>query len=177
MSGIHKKIELLANVAIIVVAVLLGGVLVKRFLWPDPGRPQAPSPERIKPGTRLSLPGVDWGRSKQTLMLVLSTNCRFCTESAPFYQRLAREKAGRPEVGLLAVLPQGVAESQKYLGEHGVVVDQVTQAAPGAAYAQATPTLILVDQSGTVLDSWVGKLPGPKEDEVLSRLFGGNRGD
>lgn len=177
MSGLHKKIELLANVAIIVVAVLLGGVLVKRYLWPDAGPPRAAAPERIKPGTKLTLPGVDWGRSKQTLLLVLSTNCRYCTESAPFYQRLAREKAGRPDVWLLAVLPQSVAESQKYLGDHGVAVDQVTQSAPGAAYVQATPTLILVDQGGTVVNSWVGQLPAPKEQEVLNRLYGGSRGD
>ena len=176
MSGLHKKIELLANVAIILVALLLGGVLVKRYLWPGAGPPQAAAPERIKPGTKLSLPGVDWGRSRQTLLLVLSTTCRFCTESAPFYQRLAREKAGRTDVRLLASLPQTADESRKYLGEHGIAVDQVTQSAPSTAYARATPTLILVDQSGTVIDSWVGKLPPPQEEEVSNRLFGGSRG-
>jgi hypothetical protein len=33
-DGIFKKTELIANIAIIIVALLLGGVLIKRFLLP-----------------------------------------------------------------------------------------------------------------------------------------------
>ena len=167
----HKRVELLANVAIIIVALLLGAVLVKRYLLPGAPPPSPMEAARIKPGTKLSLPGVDWGGSSRTMLLVLSTNCRYCTESAPFYQRLAREKAGRGDVRLLAVLPQSVEESKKYLGEHGVAADDVRQTEPKALGVQGTPTLLLVDKTGAVVDSWVGKLPPPKEDEVVSRML------
>ena len=95
----------------------------------------------------------------------------FSTESAPFYQRLAREKAGRGDVRLLAVLPQAVEESKKYLGEHGVAADDVRQTEPRDLGVQGTPTLVLVDKTGAVVDSWVGKLPPAKEDEVVSRML------
>lgn len=166
MSNLTRRIELLANVAIIVVAVLIGGVLVKRYLWPQaqPSLAQA----RIQPGTKLSVPGIEWGKNERTLLLVLSTTCRFCTESSPFYQRLAREKARKGGVGLVAVLPQSVEESQKYLNGLGVSVDDIRQAGPDAVRVRGTPTLIMADRTGAVVESWVGKLPAEKEAEVLN---------
>lgn len=170
MSDLHKRIELVANVAIIVVALLLGGVLVRRYLLPASPPPEAAERAGIKPGAKLSLPDVDWGRSDRTLLMVLSTKCQYCTDSAPFYQRLAEEKSRRGGVSLMAVLPQDVEESRKYLGEHGVVADEVRQASPGSLGVKGTPTLLLVDNEGVVQGVWVGRLPPEREEEVLSRL-------
>jgi peroxiredoxin len=171
-DGILKKTELLANVAIIVVALLLGGVLVKRYLWPG-GAADAPRADpRIPAGTRATLPGVDWAANGRTLLLVLSRDCRYCTESAPFYRNLAREAEGRAGVRLIAVFPQEVAEGRKYLADLGVSVHEVRQAAPSSTGAGGTPTLILVDEGGVVRNSWVGKLAAPEESEVLKSLEG-----
>ncbi|HZI18070.1 MAG TPA: hypothetical protein VEY09_05685 [Pyrinomonadaceae bacterium] len=170
-DGLLKKTEILANVAIIVVALLLGGVLVKRYLLP--GQDAAPArglDPRIQAGTKAALPGVDWAQNGNTLLLVLSSDCRFCTESGPFYQRLARERESRPGVRLIAVLPQEVSEGRKYLEGLGVKVDEVRQASPLSTGAGGTPTLILVGADGTVKDSWVGRLAAPQEAEVLNRL-------
>ena len=172
MNNLTKRIELLANVAIIVVALLLGGVLVKRYLLPQ--AESTPAQARIQPGTKLSVPGVEWGKNERTLLLVLSTSCHFCTESSPFYQRLAQEKARKGGVGLVAVMPQSVDESQKYLNDHGVSVDDIKQASLDTVQARGTPTLILADRTGTVVESWVGKLPAEKEAEVLKRFSEGS---
>jgi thioredoxin-related protein len=166
MNNLTKKVELLANVVIIVVAVLLAGVLVKRFLLPQAESPQAQA--RIQPGTKLSVPGVEWEKNERTLLLVLSTSCHFCTESSPFYQRLAQEKAKKGGVGLVAILPQSVGESQKYLNDLGISVDDVKQAGLDAVQVRGTPTLIMADRTGAVVESWVGKLPAEKEVEVLN---------
>jgi hypothetical protein len=175
MNNLSKRIELLANIAIIVVAVLIAGVLVKRYLLPQAQSPPAQS--LIQPGTKLSLPGIEWDKNNRTLLLVLSTTCRFCTESSPFYQRLAQEKAKKGEVSLIAVLPQSVGESRKYLNDNGISVDDIKQASLDAVQARATPTLIMADRTGTVVESWVGKLPAEKEDEVLNRIFVGDPGE
>jgi hypothetical protein len=168
-DGILKKTELLANVAIIVVALLLGGVVVKRYLWP--GQDAAGlADQRIPAGTKATLSDVNWAGNGQTLLLVLSRDCHFCTDSAPFYQRLTRETAGRPDVHLIALLPQEVEEGRKYLAGLGVPISEVRQASLSSVGAHATPTLILVDQNGVVKNSWVGKLAAPEESEVLSQL-------
>src|ERR1044072_2993130 len=133
MNNLTKRLEQLANVAVIVVALLLGGVLVKRYLLPQAESTQAQA--RIQPGTKLSVPGVEWGKNERTLLLVLSTSCHFCTESSPFYQRLAQERAKKGGVGLVLLLPQSVGESQKYLNDLGVSVDDIRQAGLDAVQA------------------------------------------
>lgn len=169
-DSILKKTELLANIAIIVVALLLGGVLVKRYLLPGNPAPPARVDPRIPAGTKASLTGVDWTKNGQTLLLVLSSDCRYCTESAPFYQRLTREMTGRTDVHLIALFPQEVEEGKKYLTNLGVSIDEIRQAAPGSVGAGGTPMLILVDAQGVVKNSWVGKLSAPEESEVLNQL-------
>ncbi len=171
MGAWYKRVELLANLAIVLVALLLGVVLVKRYLWPAAPQPTAIENVQIKPGTKLLLPGMEWNKGDRTLLLVLSTTCRFCTESAPFYQRLAREKAKNGSVNLVAVLPQSVGESQKYLNDLGVSVDDIKQAQLAALPVRVTPTLIIVDRTGSVTESWIGKLPAEKEIEVLNRFL------
>ena len=165
----YKKIELLANVAIIVVALVLGVVLVKRYLLTDT-QSAAPTAQRIQPGTKVDLAGVDWSKSRQTLVLVLSDTCHYCTESAGFYQRLAEQKARQDGSRLIAVLPQDVSRGQAYMSKLGVNVDQVQQSSLSALGLSGTPTLLLVDNQGVVKESWLGKLPPNQETEVLNRF-------
>ncbi len=169
---IFKRAELVTNIAIILVALLLCAVVVKRHLLSggDAASSRSADPS-LAAGTKVSLPDVDWAKNGQTLVLVLSRDCHFCTESAPFYQRLVRETAGRADVHLVAVLPQGVDEAREYLGSLGIAIGDVRHARPRAVGAQVTPTLILVNETGTVRDSWVGKLEAPQEAEVLARLL------
>lgn len=172
MNKMFKGTELAANVAIILVGILLGTVLVKNNLFSSPPAMAAPpaAPTAIAPGTKLSVAGVDWKANQRTLILALSVGCRFCTESAPFYKRLAQERANFPNIRLVAVFPQPVAEAQKYLSDLGVSVDEVRQARLDSIGVAGTPTLIFADASGAVVASWRGKLPGDKETELLARL-------
>jgi hypothetical protein len=165
MGNLTRKLEVGANVAIIIVALLLGAVLVKRFLL----SPAPQAPHEIAAGTKVDLPGVDWHRDGKTLVLVLQKGCHFCAESAPFYQRLVREASGRP-VQLVAVLPQGTEEAKAYLSELNVSVPTVMQASLRTLGVSGTPTLILVDDRGAVIKSWVGKLPAEQEAEVLNKV-------
>ena len=169
MNKPGKKIELAVNLAIILVAIMIGFVFVKNYLL----APQ-PTPEsrdyRVPAGTKVSLPEVDWAQNGQTLVLVLKKGCRYCAESAPFYQRLVRETAAQKGVRLVAVLPEEVNEGKQYLSSLNVPVDEVRQAELGALGVQGTPTLILVNGQGEVVESWVGKLPAAQETEVLRRI-------
>src|SRR4051794_5736116 len=101
MSAIYKKIELLSNIAIIVVAIIVSVVLVQRFFFAG----TVQKPKQIAVGSKISLPGVDWDKNGKTLVLALQKGCHFCSESAPFYQRLAQASAVKG-IQLIAVLPQ-----------------------------------------------------------------------
>lgn len=130
MKNLQKKIETASNVAIITVALLFGVVLVSRYFLPSvtPKSPVAES-EEIKVGTKLPLPNVDWSKSDKNPVLALSTSCHFCSESTPFYQKLAQQKAERPgNARLITIFPQTVDEANRYLSEHNILIDEVRQA-------------------------------------------------
>jgi hypothetical protein len=169
LNKLTKKIETAANIAIIFVAVMIGVVLVKNYLFA--GRnPPAPRDISIPVGTKVSLPGVNWDQNSRTLLLVLQKGCHFCTDSAPLYQRLVKEMSGRSDVHLVAVLPQDPLDGKKYLDDLGVSISDVKQAELSSVGVSGTPTLILLNSKGVVEKSWVGKLPPEKETELLNQL-------
>jgi thiol-disulfide isomerase/thioredoxin len=172
MNRIFKGTEMAANVAIILAGILLGVVLVKNnLLLQSPPVMAAPAaPAAIAPGTKLSLPGIDWKANERTLVLALSSGCRFCTESAPFYQRLAQERAKLQNFRLVAVFSEPVEQSRKYLSDLGVNVDEVRQARLDSIGVAGTPTLIFADANGAVVVSLRGKLSSDKETELIERL-------
>lgn len=172
MKNIHKKIQTASNIAIIVVALMLGGVLVNNYFYSPSPKPVIAGDNTIKAGTKLELPDANWNKSDKTLVMAVSTKCHFCTESIPFYKRIAEKKAGNKNVRLIAVTPQTTDEAKQYLDEHKLSVDEMKQSSLDKIQVGGTPTLILVDRKGAVIESWRGKLPPEKEAEVIKRLFG-----
>jgi len=166
MQRFARYIELFANVAIIVVAILLCFTLGKRFLVPSA---QLSQPNEIQAGSSVSLPNFDWSKSNKTLLLVLQKDCHFCTESAPFYRTLVASISGKP-VKLLAVLPQEESVGREYLHSMGVQIEDVRQGSLGSLNVRGTPTVVLINDKGKVIKSWVGKLSTEREKEVLSFL-------
>jgi hypothetical protein len=84
------------------------------------------------------------------------------------YQNLARQKSDN--VGLIAVLPQPVEDSKNYLNKLGVKTTDVIQSSLSSIGASGTPTLLLVDNSGSITASWVGKLPEAEAAKVIEQV-------
>jgi hypothetical protein len=172
MSSLIKKLEVSANIAILLLASLIGVILTKNYLWPGKDVVVSESRKRniIQPGTKLSLPDVDWTQNGQTLILALSKDCRYCSESASFYQKIVNQRQGK-SLKVIAVLPQDTQSGQNYLNGLGVAVDEIRQTSLSSIQVSGTPTLLLVDQNGVVKEVWVGKLPSDKESEALSKIL------
>lgn len=166
---LSRKIEVIANIAIIVVAILLGFVLVKTYFWPTSKDAVARPPVNIV-GQKLSLPDVDWSKNGRTLVLVLQSNCRFCTDDAPFYRELLKRQAAQPGLKLLAVLPDSIDAAKAYLGSLGVTIDEIRQSSLKSIGVAGTPALLMVDSNGVVTDAWMGRLDSAGEAEVISRF-------
>lgn len=71
---------------------------------------------------------------------------------------------------MVALLPQPPMESRAYLDKLGIKLDDVTQAPLSAVGVSGTPTLLLLDNQGAVLQSWVGKLSETDAEEVRSQV-------
>ena len=163
MNKLENRIETLANAAIII-AVLLSLGLGAYMFFPR-GNSQPPD---MKAGDRLPATGIDWAKADQTLVLVLQKGCHFCAESAPFYKRLTAAAAA--SVSIAAALPGERDESRAYLDELGVKVSEIVKIDPGSLAIRGTPTLVLVDNQGTITGVWAGKLGTEDEESVLRKI-------
>ena len=176
-----RKLEVLANIAVVITSVVLCSVLVKKYFFSaakqeasveavqsNSRTSRASRRPSIQAGTKVSLPGIDWSTSTHTVVLALSTTCHFCSESAPFYQELQQQKPN--DVRVVAVLPQPIEDSRNYLNKLGVSVSDVVQSSLGSVGVSGTPTLLLVDNEGSVTGSWVGKLSESEAAKVIAQI-------
>lgn len=163
MKNIARTIEVIANIAIIFVALSLGIVLISRTVKSYRAPVTQSSNTPPFKDQKIQLPGVDWSKNEQTLVMAISSTCHFCTESAAFY----RDIRARTHVHTVAVLPQSINEGRSYLSKLGVQVDEVLQAPLSSIDVNGTPTLMLVGRDGTVIRTWIGRLPPESEKEVL----------
>lgn len=171
-----RVLEATANIATIVACVVIVGFLAIRERGPS-----APEPEpRYKVGDRLPpVNGLRPAGSSQTLFMFLNSECRFCTDSMPFYRRLAEEArklhAGSKGIRLVAVSRESERTTRQYLAEHELPVDRVVEIPPTErrVNVSGTPTLILADANSTVRAVWVGRLDAEREREVFSAIGGG----
>ncbi|HYY94955.1 MAG TPA: hypothetical protein VE713_10580 [Pyrinomonadaceae bacterium] len=167
-----KAVEVMANVAVLIAAVSLSVALFKTYVIPTAARGTSEGvaddghPQPIRKGDKVNLPGVDWAKNGQTLLLVLSSGCHYCTESAPFYQRLTKGS----DVNRIALLPQPADEGRRYVDSLGITVGEVRQVSLNSLRVPGTPTILIVDKNGVVTDSWVGLLSSEEEAALLSRV-------
>ena len=168
MKNGFLKLETLANLAIVAVAVILEFTLLSRYFGSQPSA--YPNTAALKPGVSLPTSNIDWSKNEKNLVLVLSTQCKYCLESSDFYRRLTERASSIGSLRTIAILPQSHEESTRYLAEKNIAVNEVLMGNPSELLVRGTPTLILVDKSGRALDIWVGKLPPEKETEVLERI-------
>lgn len=168
MSKISQKIELAANILIIVVALLFGGVLVQKYFFKSTPSIQSDRPQPVL-GAKMNLPNTEWSKQPKTLILALQTTCHFCNESAPFYKRLV-ENVQNKNIKLIAVFPTEAEEGKAHLSKLGLTNIEVKQSPLNEIQVNGTPTLILTNDKGEITDSWVGKLSPDKEKEVIEKL-------
>jgi hypothetical protein len=166
-----SALDTLANIAIIIACVALVAMVARNmFFQPKP----APPPGAAAKGETLkALQAVLPAGSERTLVAAVAPGCHFCDESFPFYKTLIEQRNEKgSQVKFIAAVPgedQKEPETAKLTGA-GVTPDQMVAIDFNTIKVPGTPTLLLVDAKGKVLDVWVGKLDASGEKEVLARL-------
>lgn len=84
MTGLGHKLEIAANAAIVLVAIV---VVITIYKGHSLTAAQRHRPPEIAIGATAPVQG--WSAKQNMLVFALSTQCHFCKESAPFYKRLA----------------------------------------------------------------------------------------
>jgi len=162
-----SKLDTAANVAIIVVCIIAAAILIRNNFFPPrpPGAPAEAQKGESLPELRKAIPAG----TQRALFLAVSPTCHFCNDSLPFYKQLMdrRNQAGSA-VKVIAAVPAD-AEAKNF-SSAGVTPDAVVHVDFSKIKVPGTPTLLLVDDQGKVLDVWVGKLDESREKQVLASL-------
>lgn len=172
MSKINQRVELVANFLLIVVAVVCLTILSQQYFFNSStisALSKSKEETLLNNNSKIEIPDVQFSEYDKTLILALQTGCHFCSESAPFYQKLQETVKGK-NIKLVAVLPSDVSSSQEYLKKLGLSNIEPKELPLNSLQVSGTPTLVLVNAKGEIIDSWVGKLNSEKESEVLNKL-------
>jgi thioredoxin-related protein len=164
MNKQRKKFELVINLAILIVSIVFVAVLIQKFYV----SPSKKTPE-LKVGSQVNLPDTEWGNYEKSLILVMQKDCKYCTQSADFYKRITsitKEK----NVQTIAVLPSELEESKKYLDSLGLSIQRIKKSKLDSINVKGTPTIILINDKGEIIQFWVGMLGEDKEKQVLESL-------
>jgi len=161
------KVEVAANLAVILLAVVIGSVFLRdRFAILGPG------PNEVKVGDQL--PGIrayNLKAHERTLVLALRNGCHFCDESMPFYRRLAKlEQSSQIDAHVVAVFPDDPAAVRQVVETQQLAIEVVPGVELSQVKVQGTPTLMLVDEQGRVSKVWIGELPAAGEAEVMAAI-------
>ena len=147
------------NIAIVLGCALLATVLAQRYyVTPRPS------------DRTVSVSGVDFSRSKKTLLLFLQQDCGVCIQSLPLYRKLVDTFQDPTNVQLVLITPTSPMEAAGFFEKEGLSFHTVLQGKSGLLGVRLSPTLILVDSSGTAYGQWIGELSTQQESHLWLML-------
>ncbi len=159
------KLEAASSVALALAGIVVAFVVVRPYLS------RAPNISKPVPGERVQVPqGVALAEAGRTLVLALRVGCRFCEESLPFYERLARECASSGGGRMVAVFPDGAESVGRFARSSGLPFASFAGVSLASLHVSGTPTLLLIGGHDTVVNSWEGVLTPEQELDVARGL-------
>jgi thiol-disulfide isomerase/thioredoxin len=122
-------------------------------------------------GQHLDLPATAYGSSPRTLVVFASSECVGCRITAPFFRTIAeRLRGGGLQMRVVMDAPTEARRKQalEYVASTGLDATALEAVALETTRIKRVPTLVLVDQSGTVLSDWEPPLP---QEEIFRTLL------
>jgi peroxiredoxin len=152
---------------LVIFAVTLGTLAWPRLMGAVGVAPPAPEPA-YRAGATIDTP-VEWYQgASHTLLLFARASCTACRAAQPFFKRLIDDIGATARVVL--VTSAGEAdEDARYARELGLESQAIRTAIPGLN-VRVTPTLVLVDRQGTIIQAWEGVGPAEKQTEITASL-------
>jgi hypothetical protein len=128
----------------------------------------APAEPAYRAGSRIDTP-VEWYQAAPyTLLLFERASCTACQTAQPFFKRLVDDIGATVRVVLVTSAGEADEDAQ-YARGLGLQAHSIRTAVPGLQ-VRVTPTLVLVDRQGTILNAWEGVGPADKQTEIAAAL-------
>jgi hypothetical protein len=166
---VKSYLETATTMAVLLIALIILGTFGWSFFAGGANSlPQA----GLRKGEQFArLPGSDYSGASQTLIIALNTKCGYCGESVPFYNHVAAaQRAGEASPQVVAVFSNTSDEVERFIQEKQLKAKTIAGVNLGSLNVLSTPTMILVDKDGKVIDFWIGKLSTDGEQQVTKLL-------
>jgi hypothetical protein len=169
-----KRLEVTANVSVLIVALLCGYVLIVNNVFGirhrDSVAQQLSLSEPLK-GTTIKLSGVALDKSHPALVFAISSRCHFCIESAEFYREVTTLRQQHSiKSQIVMAFPQNAGESKEFLDRYKIQPDKIVTEPLEELGVTGTPTLLLVGTNGKVEREWIGRLSPEQREDVLREI-------
>lgn len=128
----------------------------------------APGKSLVENGSLLSLEGVNFATSPVSLIIVSSPVCRYCLASKEFHTKLIAS-ANAAGIPAYVVIPS-LRGSSQYLKEISVTANATREYRQMNLFVSGTPTILAIDGSGRVRDTWSGFATPADQSEIANLL-------
>lgn len=168
--NMRYTLESATNLCVIILCVAIGWRIFQGTYRPSPAGVQLPSALRV--GTAFATsPALPLDHTRGTLVLALSTRCKFCAASVPFYSHLlAASRSGSQGLPIVAIFPNSQDEVQTFAPKIGSPLQTLAGQDFQNLGIAGTPTLVLVDTAGRIRRVWIGELSSKDEQAVLKTV-------
>jgi hypothetical protein len=173
-----RIIDVVASLATIAAALAILWVLftdagaTRAWPWQKQRPVDKPATGYVRGDRMDPIAGIDYGASRRTLLIVYRSQCHFCIQSTPYYQQLGslRDQSRAP-VRIVAVGFEKDDGAAAFPAEQGWHPDHLALVPPSTIKVKGAPSVLLVDSSGTVVQSWLGQMTAENYTDVAKTVF------
>jgi hypothetical protein len=160
-------LEIATNVIVLFFAVALLLYFGNKYFSPSIDSYNGVNKKTVNGRTLKKINDLNEEKFKKTLVLVLNTNCPYCTKSVPFYKSLTEAK--KPDTSqIVMAFPQPKDDVDKYLQKHNLSVRAIYGANPIDFETEITPTIVAINDKREIINAWFGLLDEKRETEVVN---------
>jgi len=149
-----RRASVAVSAGLVAMVVATAGYIAWPQIASKMGVRAATAPAPYVAGQAVDVPAAWYAGAPHTLILFARASCAACEKAQPFLKEIVGHMSGHGAV--VMAHPAGAPEAdQKFANGLGITNDHVMLATPGLR-VRATPTLVLVDRQGRVVDAWEG---------------------
>ncbi len=165
-ATVRHALEVTTNLAVLALCITIGAVLIRAR---QPQKISTSTPSDVRKGQVFpAIENVNYDAADRTLVLALSTQCKFCRESLPFYRKLLSTYSHSSQVAI--IFPNSDNEVREFVERAKLSAHAIGGQDFSKFHIDGTPTLVLVGHDGKVRESWTGELSAAGEKQVISSV-------
>jgi hypothetical protein len=130
-------------------------------------KPSAPPPAYAA-GQQVDVPVAWYSESDKTLLIFARASCVACQKAQPFLKKLVGRLNGRA-VAVMAHPAGADADDLAFAQALGITENHLVIVKPGLK-VRSTPTIVVVNRNGTVLEAWEGAGPPEKQASIVKAI-------